>query len=53
LTPDVLDSGVKHLQEMKDYAKIQPVLNQIELHPWCQQRDIVEQCRKDKIEIEA
>jgi diketogulonate reductase-like aldo/keto reductase len=46
-------SGVEHLKQMKSYAKVLPVLNQIELHPWLQQRDIVEQCKKDGIVVQA
>lgn len=30
-----------------------PTINQIELHPWCQQRPIVELCRKHNIVLQA
>lgn len=50
----VSNFGIGHLEEMKSYAEVwPPVVNQIELHPWCQQRDVVEFCQKNKIVIEA
>lgn len=47
--------GVGHIEEMKSYAKevLVPHVDQIELHPWCQQSKIVEYCEKNKIVIEA
>lgn len=47
--------GVGHIEEMKSYAKevTVPHVNQIELHPYCSQRTIVEYCEKNKIVIEA
>jgi diketogulonate reductase-like aldo/keto reductase len=32
---------VHHLEELLSHAKVAPAVNQIELHPWCQQRDVV------------
>jgi len=50
----VSNFGVGHIDEMKGYAKIWPPhVNQIELHPWCQQRTITEYCQKHGIVIEA
>lgn len=46
-------SGVKHLEEMKAYAKHAITVNQIELHPWLQQRSIVDYCKKEGIVLEA
>lgn len=46
----VSNFGVKHL---KDLPAPTPAVNQIELHPWCQQRDIVEYCREHGIVIQA
>ncbi|KAG6007817.1 hypothetical protein E4U21_005537 [Claviceps maximensis] len=44
----------QHVDEMKEYAKIWPPhVNQIELHPWCQQQDIVEYCRDNNIVVAA
>jgi len=46
--------GVGHLEEMKEYAKIwPPSVNQIELHPWCQQREVDAYCQKHGIIVEA
>ncbi|KAH7267412.1 NADP-dependent oxidoreductase domain-containing protein [Fusarium redolens] len=45
---------VRHLEELKDYAtEWPPSANQIELHPWCQQRDVVTYCQDNGIVIEA
>ena len=58
--------GAKHLAELREYAKVQPTINQIELHPcvlrrhrsadprrWMPQTDIVEYCQAHDIAIEA
>jgi len=44
---------VKHLKEMKKYAKITPQINQVEMHVFLQQPDLVEYCRKEGIILEA
>jgi len=47
--------GTGHIEEMQSYAeevKI-PHVNQIELHPWCQQSKIVQYCERKQIVIEA
>ncbi|KAH7209058.1 NADP-dependent oxidoreductase domain-containing protein [Fusarium oxysporum] len=45
---------VRHLEELKEYAtEWPPSANQIELHPWCQQRDVVTYCQDHGIVIEA
>ncbi|KAJ5947439.1 aldo-keto reductase [Penicillium verhagenii] len=50
----VSNFGVHHIEEMKSYAKVwPPQVNQIELHPWCQQRTIDEYCQKLGIIVEA
>jgi diketogulonate reductase-like aldo/keto reductase len=45
-----LVSGVKHLKELGGPT---PTINQIELHPWCQQREIVEYCKSNDIIVQA
>ncbi|PWY91397.1 aldo-keto reductase [Aspergillus sclerotioniger CBS 115572] len=50
----VSNFGVKHIEEMKAYAKVWPPhVNQIELHPWCQQRVVDAYCKKNKIIVES
>ncbi|KAG6016105.1 hypothetical protein E4U54_002305 [Claviceps lovelessii] len=44
----------QHVDEMKEYAKIWPPhVNQIELHPWCQQQEIVQYCKDNNIVVAA
>ena len=42
-----------HLEEMKSYERVKPMINQIELHPEFRQFDLVEYCKKENILIEA
>ncbi|PGH01156.1 hypothetical protein AJ80_09051 [Polytolypa hystricis UAMH7299] len=50
----VSNYGVKHIEEMKEYATVWPPhVNQIELHPWCQQKNIVSYCKSHGIVVEA
>lgn len=50
----VSNFGIGHILQLKEYATIwPPQVNQIELHAWCQQRELVEYCQKNKIVIEA
>jgi methylglyoxal/glyoxal reductase len=44
---------VRHLEEMKNYAKVIPAINQIELHPFLNQKEVVEYCQKNNILIEG
>ena len=44
---------VHHLEELLSQAQIPPAVNQIELHPWCQQRDVVAFCRAHDIAVVA
>jgi len=44
---------VQDLKDLLSYAKIKPVVNQIELHPYVRSRDIVEFCKKNGIVLEA
>lgn len=46
-------SGVDHLNEI-DLAGLElPSVNQVELHPLCQQRPIVEWCREHGVAVQA
>ncbi|KAJ5908109.1 aldo-keto reductase [Penicillium taxi] len=50
----VSNFGVQHIEEMRSYAKVWPPhVNQLELHPWCQQRTIAEYNKSHKIVSEA
>ncbi|KAF2108979.1 NADP-dependent oxidoreductase domain-containing protein [Lophiotrema nucula] len=50
----VSNYGIGHIEEIKEFSKEwPPVVNQIELHPWCQQREIVSYCQRNNIVIEA
>ena len=44
---------IRHLEEMKDYAKIIPQVNQVELHVFLQQPELVEYCSENDITLEA
>lgn len=46
----LISSGVKHLETLPEPV---PAINQIEIHPWCQQRPIVEYCQKHGIILQA
>ncbi|KAI1007164.1 hypothetical protein K3495_g1056 [Podosphaera aphanis] len=46
--------GIGHIEELKNYAKVYPPqVNQIELHPFCQQREVVSFCQENGIVVEA
>ncbi|KAF1845939.1 Aldo/keto reductase [Cucurbitaria berberidis CBS 394.84] len=50
----VSNYGIQHIEEIKSIGKTwPPAVNQIELHPWCQQREIVEYCKKNNIVVQA
>ncbi|KAJ3072729.1 hypothetical protein HDU98_003042 [Podochytrium sp. JEL0797] len=45
--------GVSNYGELLAICKIKPLVNQIELHPFLQNRDITEFCKENHIRIEA
>lgn len=47
----VSNFGVHHLKGLKAAGCPAPVVNQIELHPWQQKRDIVKYCREHGIAV--
>ncbi|KAG8786779.1 hypothetical protein FRC15_010721 [Serendipita sp. 397] len=49
----VSNFAVRHLEQIVAAGLELPVVNQIELHPFCQRRDIVEWCTKRCIVVEA
>lgn len=44
---------IRHLEEMQAYAKVKPAVNQVELHVFLQQPELVKYCRDNNILIEA
>lgn len=52
-TVGVSNYGVKHLEEIAAAGFETPAVNQIELHPFCQQRPIVEYCKTHSIVVQA
>jgi diketogulonate reductase-like aldo/keto reductase len=44
---------VRHLEELLEHAREPPAVNQVELHPFLQQRELVEFCAGSGIVVEA
>ncbi|KAJ7647190.1 NADP-dependent oxidoreductase domain-containing protein [Roridomyces roridus] len=49
----VSNYGVHHLKEIAEAGYDAPTINQIELHPFCQQKPIVEYCIANSIVVQA
>ena len=47
----VSNFGVEHLQGLKDAGKELPEVNQIELHCWLQQKELVDYCKSEEIVV--
>ena len=47
----VCNFSVKHLEVLIKNARVLPAINQIELHPMFQQRDVCDFCKKNAIQI--
>ncbi|TFK53850.1 Aldo/keto reductase [Heliocybe sulcata] len=52
-TVGVSNYGMKHLDEIKNAGLPMPAVNQIELHPFCQQKPIVSYCNEHSIVVQA
>ncbi|KAI0644494.1 Aldo/keto reductase [Trametes meyenii] len=52
-TIGVSNYGPRHLEEIREAGLETPSVNQVELHPLCQQKEIVEYCGKHGIVVEA
>ncbi len=44
---------IRHLEEMKQYSKEMPAVNQVELHVFLQQPELIDYCRSHNIAVEA
>ena len=44
---------IRHLEEMKNYAEEMPAVNQVELHVFLQQPELIEYCHAHSIAVEA
>ena len=44
---------IKHLEQMKDYAQVMPAVNQVELHVFLQQPELLKYCADHDIIVEA
>jgi len=44
---------ITHLEEMKKYTTISPMVNQFEFHPFLYQKELVEYCKEHNIIVEA
>jgi len=44
---------IPHLKETLGYAEVIPAVNQVEFHPWLFQKDLLEFCQREKIQVEA
>jgi diketogulonate reductase-like aldo/keto reductase len=44
---------IRHLEEMKAYAKIPPMVDQVEFNPFLYQKDLLKYCREHNIVLEA
>ncbi|MCL4119626.1 UNVERIFIED_CONTAM: hypothetical protein GTU68_029674 [Idotea baltica] len=49
----VSNFGVKRLTKMKSYCKILPEVNQVESHPYLQQKELLEFCHANDIHLTA
>jgi len=49
----VSNYGIRHLKEIAEAGFEPPAVNQIQLHPFCQQREIVDYCQKNGIIVQA
>ncbi|MBI5530935.1 MAG: aldo/keto reductase [Candidatus Doudnabacteria bacterium] len=49
----VCNYNIKHLEEMKTYAKVNPMVNQFEMHPFYYQPELLDYCEKNNIVVEA
>ncbi|RAL26481.1 aldo/keto reductase [Thermoflavimicrobium daqui] len=44
---------IHHLEELKESCKIKPMVNQVEFHPLLTQRELLNYCQQEMIQLEA
>lgn len=44
---------IEHLEELKKHSSVLPAVNQVELHPYFQQRELRNYCKKNGIHVES
>lgn len=49
----VSNFGINHLEAMREYATVDPAVNQIEVSPFLQRRELTEYCRHRGIVVEV
>ncbi len=49
----VSNFNIKHLEELKKHTPVLPAVNQVELHPYFQQRELREYCQANSIRVES
>lgn len=42
-----------HLEDLLTYCKVKPTVNQVEFHPMCYQKDLLDFCKKNSIHLQA
>lgn len=49
----VSNFDIRHLEELKKYSGIVPAVNQVEFHPLCYPKELLEYCRDSGIQLQA
>lgn len=44
---------IRHLKELSSYARVNPAVNQVEFHPYLYQRELLQYCTENNIQMEA
>ncbi len=44
---------ITHLEEMKTYATVMPMVNQVEFHPYLYQKELLDYCKQNNIILQA
>ncbi len=52
-TIGVSNFNIEHLEELKKHTSVLPAVNQVELHPYFQQRELREYCHANSIRVES